>query len=279
MKKIYVTFCLVISLAFSVSAKNYQVSNASSSELNGLYVPAGTYNGQPMFLYDDGDRQWAIGFEWDYWAMGEYTNGSINLNIWSYGTGSPPLTGWNVATLTPIETEPIVSYSSFKFLENSANNGSIGTSVTIGHNIFESTSFSGTNGENFATSGKVSITHIPAGLTASLIRNSSLALTLTLTGNATLHSNANEINNLNLQFNDDAFLNSNAAGTLNSGTVFSVDFIDVLTVGAGQAYATIMSAVSAAASRDILLLTAGTFTEPGITVTNKSLTIHDLKPL
>ncbi len=273
MKKIFVTFCLVISLAFSVSATDYVVSGSWFTPLNGLYIETGTMNGQPLFLYNDGSTQWAIGYNSSFWVIGDYFGGNIMDYYMSMDAGSPPLTGWNGLTLSVYLPQPEVAYSSFKFLENLSNDGSIGTSVAIVHNNFDGTSFSGTDGENFVNTGKVSISNVPTGLTASLIRNNSLALTLTLIGNAASHSTTDEIDNINLQFNNSAFSNGDAAGTANSSSSFSVDFIGVLTVGAGQMYTTITSAASAAGSRDILLLSAGTFTESEIYVSDKSLTI------
>lgn len=72
---------------------------------------------------------------------------------------------------------------------------------------------SGTNSDNFTTASKVSVSNVPAGLTAVLTRTS--ATTLTLTGTAASHAAANNISNLTVTFANSAFTCSSAISMTN----------------------------------------------------------------
>ena len=87
--------------------------------------------------------------------------------------------------------------------------------------------FTGTNGDDFVSGGQVTMTNVPAGLTAVVNRDSATQVTLTLTGNATSHVDADDINNLSIAFEDAAFTNVAAANiTDSSRTDIVVDFND-----------------------------------------------------
>ncbi len=189
----------------------------------------------------------------------------------------PPTSGWGNGLTVEIASPKLI-FSSTQFVENSSNNGTIATSITITHNNFGGATFAGNNGDNFVSGGRVAVYNIPSGMTASIVRNDNLTLTFTLTGTASAHANANDINNLNVVFANGAFSNNNASNTVNSNFSLGVNFIEVLTVGAGNTYSTIQSAVNAANDFDVLSLAAQTFTEPGININNKSITILGQSP-
>jgi len=107
------------------------------------------------------------------------------------------------------------------FFEDDTNNGSIAFVSTL--TIINDT-FAGANGEAL-TGGEVS--NVPPGLTAVLSKTSSTTATLSLTGNATAHANANDIANLTVSLSDATFTLGNAAsvtGAFKNDIV--VDFID-----------------------------------------------------
>ena len=258
------------------NAQNYLVSGSWNSSQNGTYVYSGTCNGFPYYVLGTNVLMNA-GF---YWGIGDYSfsgspcgGGWIPFDYYNFsGSSTPPTSGWSGGITVEIAAPKLI-FSTTQFVENSTNNGTISTSITITHNNFGGASFTGSNGDNFVSGGKVAVYNIPSGLVASIVRNNNLSLTFTLTGTVSAHANANDINNLNVVFANGAFSDNNASNTVNSNSNFGVNFIEVLTVGSGNTYATIQSAVNAANDFDVLSLAAQTFTEPGININDKSLTI------
>jgi hypothetical protein len=107
------------------------------------------------------------------------------------------------------------------FSEAYANDGSIPFVSTL---TISNDTYMGTNGE--ALSGGV-VSNVPPGLTAVLTKTGDTTATLSLTGNATAHANANDIANLTVSLSDATFTLGNAAivtGAFKNDIV--VDFID-----------------------------------------------------
>jgi hypothetical protein len=107
------------------------------------------------------------------------------------------------------------------FSEAYANDGSIPFVSTL---TISNDTYMGTNGE--ALSGSV-VSNVPPGLTAVLTKTGDTTATLSLTGNATAHANANDIANLTVSLSDATFTLGNAAivtGAFKNDIV--VDFID-----------------------------------------------------
>jgi len=77
----------------------------------------------------------------------------------------------------------------------------------------------------------ITATNVPIGLTPVFVRTSDTVVNLTFTGNATNHSDANDISDIGVAFGDAAFVNetaSSVSGSNNTGT--SIDFIAVLPI-------------------------------------------------
>ncbi|MFT7029773.1 MAG: hypothetical protein ACJA2C_001162, partial [Marinoscillum sp.] len=265
---------------------SYTVSGAGTAAVNGVYTYFGKNSSNKQVwqygsYYLTSDSYYA----WISTATSGGSYGSVYVtshsgetdpNKWIMGTD------WSTSGAAP---NPIidlaaskVSYASSELIENSANDGTVTATTTITHNNYESATFTGTDGENFITSGKAVVTGVPAGLTVVITRNSNLQLTFSLTGNASAHANANDLNNLNITFQDAAFSDNDAANTTNYDTNLGINFIEQINVGSGQTYTTIQSAVNASGNGDVLLLAAETFTEQNITIANKSLTIIGVSP-
>ena len=98
-----------------------------------------------------------------------------------------------------------IAYSTTFFVEVFANNGSISTVSTL---TLTGDTFTGANG--VALAGGV-VSNVPTGLTAVLTKTSATTATLSFTGNATAHANANSIANLTVTFSDAAFTGGVAA--------------------------------------------------------------------
>ena len=119
---------------------------------------------------------------------------------------------------------PVIAYDIGTFTENIANDGSITSAIII---TLTGETFTGTNGDDFVTGSQVTMTNVPAGLTAVATRDSDTQVTLTLTGNATSHVDADDINNLSIAFEDSAFTNVLAVNiTDSSRSDIIVDFVD-----------------------------------------------------
>ncbi|MFY9138158.1 DUF4214 domain-containing protein [Zwartia sp.] len=114
---------------------------------------------------------------------------------------------------------PTLTYSSGTFVESTANNGTIGSSIVIT-----------LAGDTFSTNvaNKILVANVPEGLVASFTLASNTILTATLTGTASPSASVHDINNLSFTFLDGAFETTPNASTVVNYTKTSlvVDFID-----------------------------------------------------
>lgn len=288
MKKLYklITLLMFITLSTSLMATDYVVSGAGTEAVNGTYTPYGTnmydyprwkHSGGTYYLHSDGNR-WVINEESNFPDMYILY---FNENQVPFTQNLPPFDGWPVDMGNPnaptiAEAGPGLLYSSGTFTESSANDGSIDNSqpVIITHNNFDGGTFTGSNGENFVTGGKVVVSNLPAGLTAVVTLTSSTTLNVTITGTAPNHANANEVSNLTFEFQNSAFSTENASAISNATkNDLNVNFIQNYTVApSGADFTTIWEAINTVSTGDILNVSAGTFTENELVI-NKNLTI------
>ncbi|WP_296952037.1 DUF4347 domain-containing protein, partial [uncultured Massilia sp.] len=128
---------------------------------------------------------------------------------------------WNGTTNVVDTPAPRLTYSTTNFVEASANDGSFSMSATI---TLANGSFSGSNGADLSG---VTFSNTPAGLTAHVTRTSATTATLTFTGNANAHTNANDIANFGVTFGDAAFSGVSASAVTGaSRSDIVVDFAD-----------------------------------------------------
>jgi hypothetical protein len=107
------------------------------------------------------------------------------------------------------------------FFEAYANDGSIPFVSTL---TITNDTYTGANGQ--ALRGGV-VSNVPPGFTAVLTKTGSTIATLSLTGNASAHANANDIANLTVSLSDASFTLGNAAGVTGAfKNDIVVDFID-----------------------------------------------------
>lgn len=107
------------------------------------------------------------------------------------------------------------------FVEAYANDGSISliSTLTIINDTY-------TEANGAALTG-ATVSNVPPGLTAILTKTGSTTATLSLNGNATAHTNANDIDNLTVSLSDTTFTLGNAAGVIGAfKNDIEVDFID-----------------------------------------------------
>ncbi len=114
-----------------------------------------------------------------------------------------------------------LSYSTTELTESGANNGTIspGFRITLSGDKYAPGPFTATH---------VTATNIPSGLTANFIRDSDTQVSLLISGVAASHTDSDDISNIDITFNDAAFVNAPAANVTDSfKTGIAVDFIDV----------------------------------------------------
>lgn len=288
MKKLYklITLLMFITLSTNLMATDYMVSGAGTAAVNGTYTPDGTnmvgaprwkHSGGTYYLHSNGVSRWVINDDENRAMHGYY----INMTQSPFNQNIPPFTEWETEmgsdpAPTIAEAGPGLSYSSGIFIESSADDGSIDNSQPeiITHNNFGGGTFTGTNGDNFVTDGKVIVTNQPTGLTAVVTRTSSTTLSVTITGTAPNHANANDVSNLTFAFQNSAFSSGDASAISNATkNDLNVNFIQTYTVAPGGAdFTTIEAAIAAASGGDIINVSIGTFTENELVV-NKNLTI------
>ena len=293
--KALMLFLLVSVVCPNANADNFIVFGAGSSEVNGLYVENGTYNGQPKYDFVNASGQtYSIVFD----CQGDYCSGwYINRDMFPpFGifNSDPLYENSNQGAIAPTSEwevyaggagpEPTVAYEAAAifynvttFYESMSDDGSISNVSTVTYNQFGGDALTGTNGDDFLLAGKAIVTNLPLGLTATLIRTSASALTLTLTGNASSHFHSDDVNNITLEFADAAFVSGFATGVLNyRNNNLSIIFIQNHTVASsGADFTSIANAVSDAGTLDydVISIAAGTYTEQGIYI-NHTLTIR-----
>jgi hypothetical protein len=130
-------------------------------------------------------------------------------------------------TFTP-PVVPTLTWDATTFTEALANDGSISTVVNL----------SLTN-ETFATTGDLTaathynVANVPAGLTVVINASDANTATVSLTGNAAAHENANDVSNMEITFLDAAFTGGVAADVTGyTQTALVVDFEDAAAVAA-----------------------------------------------
>ncbi|GAB2626451.1 hypothetical protein [Belliella aquatica] len=278
---------LLMTWSTTLLATDYMISGAGSAEVNGIYTPDGTN--------EDGNPRWKLSAgsyylhsnKYDEWVINDdrdYAFGGFYVNKTSSEPTSPPLIGWEVDYMgtSPAPTVglpgPGINYSSLIFTEAVVNDGSIDTSkpVMITHNNFGGNTFTGSDGDNFVTDGKVIVTNLSAGLSAVITRTSSTTLSVILTGNATKHNDANDVLNLTFSFQNSAFTSGDASSELNATkNDLEINYFQEYNIGSGGDYASITAALAAFNSfnsdGNILNLAAETFTERNLNISNLTI--------
>lgn len=225
-------------------------------------------------------------YEGGWW---ELRNGSNNL-LYSAGIDesnveeTPVINDWDVAFYGTAPS-PIAYFGEYLlydgkyFNETTTESGIIDDSkpATIKHNSFKGRCFSGTNGEDFCSTGKVIITGLPGGLTAALIREDSLTLSFNISGQVSSHDNADDTS-VSFELQDTAFSCGDASSVKYSGYTFYVNFSQTMYVApSGGDYTNLYDAVVSgwpvSGNGDIIYIAPGTYVESRTVSIYKSITI------
>ncbi len=288
MTKLYYILFVSLVLTVQICATDYMVSGAGTAAANGIYVEFGTNGEKPAYRMDIGSGSYYYLFynvDWASWMISTSIPVSDYPDYYSSAsTDLPPSTDWfEYEGYSPVPTVeiagPKISYSASTFTESTANDGSIdnSTPIIITHNNFEGATFTGTNGNNFVTEGKVIVSNLPAGLTAVITRTGATTLSATITGMANSHNNVNDISNLTFTFQNSAFSGGNASAVGNATkSDLAINFIQTyLVASSGGDYTTIAAAITNCTNGDIINLAPETFTEAGLNI-NTNITIKGL---
>ena len=121
---------------------------------------------------------------------------------------------------------PNIAWSATVFEENTANNGSIVTVVDLTLTDDEFVSIGSlVEGTHFT------VNNVPTNLVVEITSISTTVATISLTGNATSHTNANDISNMEITFTDTAFVSGFAENVTNySKTDLSVEFDELVSL-------------------------------------------------
>lgn len=270
-----------ISLYFN---SKYEVMGSTfEPAVNGTYVASGVFNNKPYYTKDEyilGYRH--CGIKWVIIDGGDPLNlGSGYCPVFRNDTDSewPPIDGWEDSDLIVYPHQSILAGNRV-FSESKQHNNLFDGKDTLVVAYFFPVSgsvFSGDNGSDFVADGKVTLSNLPDGLTASLLRTGDTTLAMTIKGR-TLASTDQIIS---LTFNDNAFTGTTAGRVLYASELeFLLDYHDeFLVASTGGDFTTIGEALESplVSEGDVLNLAAETFTEDNLYIT-KSLIIRGQGP-
>lgn len=201
--------------SFKYQATQYQANN--DGWFGGeIYTETGTLNNQ---IYYSGSYGSDLCFDGSVWVLGGY--------VTTEETGNPPLTGWwegtSLSLITTGQTAA-VAYDKTSLREASSNDGLFIETLTITHDNANGATFTGVNNEDFVETGKAIVRNLPAGLTARVVRNTNLTLTLSLTGSAVAHAIPNDVSNVKVMLLPDAFTDGGTLLTTGNSALLSLNF-------------------------------------------------------
>jgi hypothetical protein len=106
-----------------------------------------------------------------------------------------------------------ITYNSSSFNEASANDGTVTGTASI---TLYGDRFLGDPGEDLVVSGKVIVSNLPAGLTATVLYVTVNQAELSFGGSATNHASSDSVSNLTLSFQNSAFIGGDASAVTGS---------------------------------------------------------------
>ena len=213
---------------------SFYVKGAISDALvNGWYSPYGTYNGRQA--YTNGSRWlWYRGCTTRWKITSNKESGCAIYSAIKENNEAAPLTGWYKGNrggegnnLEPLSfvTKNSIFFDKKKFDESKTEAGAL-DSINIKYLDFsKDNKFSGNNGDDFVTSGKVTVSNVPAGLTAAVIRMDSVTLKFKFLGKATNNIFTDAISNLAITFNNSAFTSGKASEVVGIKDTFKVVYL------------------------------------------------------
>ncbi len=175
------------------NGKTFTIEANNVSEDN-FYIQSATLNGKSF------DRSWI-----DYSEV--MNGGTLSFEMGSepstWAEDGPTSSSLSDYVTTDIEGDDLI-YSGTTFNESKANDGSIGNSVTV---KVKNNTFVGELNEDLVATGKIKISNVPEGLTASAIKIAEDTVELKLAGKAVKNLLDDSISNLTIEITDEAIVN------------------------------------------------------------------------
>jgi hypothetical protein len=220
-------FLLTIMCSSAINAQKYAVFGATAlPAVNGVYVENGTYNSHPVYEsnnykmgYFGNNMKWVIVSKTQTWST--VVGNGDNYDV-KYGTivdsSNPPMIGWHHRAWSSGKPKDKViiaalngiGYHTDAFIESVQNDGSFNDTIRL-YFYSETDHFTGADNDDFVAGGKVIVTNLPAGLTAKVMKTSDTTANAVISGTATSHSVADNIENLTLAFQNTAFSGNDAS--------------------------------------------------------------------
>lgn len=187
------TFDMTVPVTFP-SSGNY-VFTVGSDNMGIVYLDGNNVVQTPQ-TSDQSNYNNPLGFS----STVSVTAGIHQIRIYGTNTGGPGSIG---VTIAPAASNPVNVFTSLQLINyNNAiqgNDGSIANTSTL---TLTGDTFAGTIGQSVTG---VTITNVPAGLTASVIKATSNTATLSFSGNATNHETINSVSNVTVSFSSSSF--------------------------------------------------------------------------
>ncbi|MFC1616271.1 DUF2341 domain-containing protein [Patescibacteria group bacterium] len=215
------TFVGVINLGVHVLVNNVPAGlSASVNRVDGTNVEISLTGNAGSHLDADDIANLEI-----IWQDGAFTNTTTSSNVTNYS---------KTDFAVDFAEAPIITWAG-DFTEAIDNDGSVTGSRTATLTL-DTYLAAVLVGDPFIETTHYTIANVPAGLTAVLTKTSDTLATLTLTGNATNHSDADDVANLTVTFLDGAFTNTAAASDVTNYTdnTGQVDFENPASLGSGS---------------------------------------------
>ena len=152
--------------------------------------------------------------------VADISNFTLNFDDSAFTTfTAAAVTGSSKNDLAVDFKNPNISYDASTLLESNASDGTIVTTLNL--TLTEETFTAGP----FNAGDEYNINNVPSGLSAVVTRTNSTTVTLTLSGTASAHSNADDVSDFSLVFTDAAFTTFPAAAIPDSSRLdLLVDF-------------------------------------------------------
>ena len=227
------TFTEALANDGSIATTNTVTLNGGASFTSGSYTPGNQYStsGVPAGLscvvwnQDANHVKVALSGNAVAHALADSTNFTLQFNNAAFNTVAAANITGSATNLAVQFTDPAVlvySGDTFSELSQGTINNSSPVTITLARDTF-----TGNVGGDFVAAHKVTVTHLPLGLTAVITKSSDTLLSVQLTGKAYYNDQVNSVTNLTFQFASTAF--SNVAAGRVTGSLKSdlkINFID-----------------------------------------------------
>ncbi len=173
------------------------VIEANNVSEDNFYIQSATLNGKSF------DRTWV-----DYSEI--IRGGKLSFNMGSEPSnwaenGVPAMSSSDNINTEVFDKKDPIAYTTSTFNEGDANDGSIKNNIVI---TSKNIGFTGNINEDYLSNGKIKISNIPEGLSASAVKTSENTIEVKLNGKALKHDLNDSIGDLTIELNDNAFNSS-----------------------------------------------------------------------